>query len=934
MSHRFLLALAGTLVFAVLLSSVGFAGNNAGGRAFLSWDRAGTDTVLTEIPAAPSPLFLHLRDAPDVHALAARIRWTTNTEDAPPCYFLASSPGPDSSTPQGGLFGWAVNAPPGRDFEGDSTYTWTVHFPDGSTSRDCVQYLVAASDCGTPAFAMFEAVGVVVLDESGIADTLSVGAGARISPLPTTSVSVGAVTPTGLRSGELADLEVSGRGFGPGTRVYLRRDGQRTQASSVAVEDSTALRAQLIPTFGAGETLDLVVTRPLGGESALGNAVTEIASTTTGTQSWAQIRPTTQDHPFTQIDVKAPTTYTHPPYGPDLVFHVHHGYPATLDSLELRVTRLTGDTVAVIYSQPTEGIGFDGYGYYPAGATFTLPNAVFATSLGTLVVGGDLFDGAPPNDDLGRSLLRCSVEYGPDTSYYASESFAYLVGTHVRNWTSGTLHCGEDSSTAVPLYEALPTDSLVVALETGSPGLHYDFQERRLSGRQRPHPVFRITFASYDNFPATCVNRAKRTSSLFGATLWSQFQITSPWTGDTLHTQLQTDTTWSTRPYGGRYWRGDLIGTDATIDSLGCALTCLSAVHTYFGLPCTPDTLRDYLQRTSSGFLAFQAIRVDSATGAAVGDTLHFRWARNGVWPSGTTLVVIQPDTIPLALVRTTSCLASGGKAVVTRVYGSPTAQDFINRYGVTFSNINIDIASRGFSTGRWHADSAHYGQVSADTIEAALRDSLPVLLFKSWPNGATHWVVGKGMEPVWPHVGGPKGTYGIMDPLDSSTTLYGTYGNFCYAGVRCMPDSQPLGNGPHYRALSAAGGTGVRGLAITVASDASVTLLDPSNRRLTYNASEEGCSSGIPGQSSSEDCLGGGGTIPPTSQLPLISSCFRMRRLVSTRCGLLAGLQETPAWRPRSTTPMATRAWPLRPRPSIRRRCPSSRSSITQRDL
>jgi hypothetical protein len=97
MSRRSLSALAGVLVLAALVPSVVLAGNNAGGRAFLSWNRAGTDTVLSEIPVAPFPLFLHLRDAPDVHALAARIRWTTNTEDAPPCYFLVSSPSPDYS---------------------------------------------------------------------------------------------------------------------------------------------------------------------------------------------------------------------------------------------------------------------------------------------------------------------------------------------------------------------------------------------------------------------------------------------------------------------------------------------------------------------------------------------------------------------------------------------------------------------------------------------------------------------------------------------------------------------------------------------------------------------------------------------------------------------------------------------------------------------
>lgn len=226
MSHRPLPAMAGLLILAALDSSMALAGNNAGGQAFLSWDRAGSVSGLTEIPAAPFPLFLHLRDAPDVHALAARIIWTTNTEGAPPCYFLTSSPGPDSSTPQDSLFVWAVNAPPEQDFEGDSTYTWTIHFPAGSTQRDCVQYLVSAAACDSPASARFEPATVVVLDALGRADTLVSTGGAEIAPAPTMSLSISQVLPTELPSREATDLEIRGHGFSQGARVFLRHQGQ------------------------------------------------------------------------------------------------------------------------------------------------------------------------------------------------------------------------------------------------------------------------------------------------------------------------------------------------------------------------------------------------------------------------------------------------------------------------------------------------------------------------------------------------------------------------------------------------------------------------------------------------------------------------------------------------------------------------------------
>jgi hypothetical protein len=111
--------------FWCLVSTPALAGHNAAGRAFLSWDRAGADTVLAAVPLAPFALYLHLRDAPDVRALAARIVWTTGTS-APPCFFLQSSDEPELSTPPDSLLGWAVHEPPGAGFQGDTSFAWSA----------------------------------------------------------------------------------------------------------------------------------------------------------------------------------------------------------------------------------------------------------------------------------------------------------------------------------------------------------------------------------------------------------------------------------------------------------------------------------------------------------------------------------------------------------------------------------------------------------------------------------------------------------------------------------------------------------------------------------------------------------------------------------------------------------------------------------------
>lgn len=148
-------------VFAIpLISLMGFssaahAGSNSGGRAFLSWDRAGADSVLHATPIGPFALFLHLREAPDVRTLAVKVTWTTNATDRPPCYAIVSPPPPEAAVHPDSLFGWAVDEHPGASFRGDSSYWQSIRFPEGSPKRDCVRYVVSSAGCDSPTFAMF-----------------------------------------------------------------------------------------------------------------------------------------------------------------------------------------------------------------------------------------------------------------------------------------------------------------------------------------------------------------------------------------------------------------------------------------------------------------------------------------------------------------------------------------------------------------------------------------------------------------------------------------------------------------------------------------------------------------------------------------------------------------------------------------------------------
>ena len=447
MSHRILLALAGVLALATLVSSVSLAGNNAGGQAFLSWDRAGTDSVLTEIPAAPFPLFLHLREAPDVHALAARIIWTTNTEGAPPCYTLVSSSTPDPTLAPDSLRGWAFDTPPGQDFDGDTTYTWTISFDAEDEGKNCVEYRVSRAACADTACAEFLAARVMVMDALGRIDTLVVVGGARIVPR-VIRLAVEQVSPTHVSLGQAADLTIAGHGFEPGSRVFLQRGGQRIEASQVAVSDTTEMVARVVSPFSAGDSLDLVVEHATGAEALLRAGLQSIGSSA---ESATLLTPSNDAFAFTQLDLHASNREAVGIADPVS----HSEWPDSLDSPNLLVVRAPTDTVALIRSQPHNCIGLevDPSVGDSSWVRFRLDPPCYATSLATLATTGRTFnDYQGQFADAGKPALQVTVRYVDGDS-----SVSLLrVGTHVRNWESGQIIC----SGGHYFYDWLPTDSL------------------------------------------------------------------------------------------------------------------------------------------------------------------------------------------------------------------------------------------------------------------------------------------------------------------------------------------------------------------------------------------------------------------------------------------------------------------------------------------
>jgi hypothetical protein len=83
--------------------------------------------------------------------------------------------------------GWAVTEPPIGDFEGDSTYTWSIIFAPGSEKR-CVVYWASMATCDSAPPAKFYVAEARVKDSAGAIDTLRNIGDAKLlgGPLPDT----------------------------------------------------------------------------------------------------------------------------------------------------------------------------------------------------------------------------------------------------------------------------------------------------------------------------------------------------------------------------------------------------------------------------------------------------------------------------------------------------------------------------------------------------------------------------------------------------------------------------------------------------------------------------------------------------------------------------------------------------------------------------
>lgn len=857
------------LALAMLLPSAPFAGDNAGGRVHLSWDRAGTDSVLLATPVVPFALYLHLSDAPDVRAIAAKLVWTTNRADRPPCYALVSSPPPEPTVPPDSLFGWAVEEHPGADFRGDSSYAQSIRFPAGMALRNCVRFLVSSAGCGAPAFAMFEAVSVLVEDALGRVDTLHATAGARIVPAPLTPLAVDDVFPGSLPTRETGTLDIRGRGFEAGMRLSLRRAGQVIEANEVAVLDSNTLRARVTPWFGAGNALDVRVDHPLKAGVVVPSGLMEVARSSEPPGN--SQRPSNEGMPFRQIDPMDSTRQegTNNP----VARNVGQPWPLPDNVLEVAV-RASGDTAALILSHPQHGIGLSYDGAWPASVTYPIDPPVYATSLGTLLQGGHLYDGAGSFADAGKTLVRGYVHYEGG----GSTLLQFHVDAHVRDWTAGGVRyppAPYDSVNFWPTFVARPTDTLVCELLPGTSSMHYDFQEMRLPGANRNKRVTAVSFEASGalyRYSPWWAGSYHGTSALFGAALWPDFEVVSR-EGDPVTPQYQIGQPNSDTAYGGYRdpFTGELVGTHKTIGALGCYLADLAMLLSVVGTPISVPALNDTLQRTR-GFEPEVICEVVAVGGQAVGDTVEVTPPAGN--PPGVTpwsKLVIDRGGNDYAGALATLLLVDSTHAIVL-THPDPALPIAAGQQGKVYRQVLVKQAlQRLTAASPIRLSATEYGQAAnpAPAVEAALVDSLPALLFVG-SRAVPHWVLATGWGVAFAGAAEARGTNDIVDPADTlgPSTLLDSFGN--RFGGAWVPRRVPA-DSPNMLSAKAARGTDAPAteLVLWLTGDASLSLVAPGGQSLAFDEALGEYVTNIPGAVAVRSAHPGDISAPPGSEVP-----------------------------------------------------------------
>lgn len=773
-----------------------FAGNNATGQAWLSWDQF--ETVIDR-PAAPSgtfPLFLHIAAAPDIQVLAVDLRWFP-FDSVGQCYRVVPAT-PDTAC------GWTTFDVPPEGFEGDSTYTWRIVFPPLSLARSCVTYSISAIGCATSAPADFVLASVKVKDSAGAVDSLAVRNGATILGGSEMAVIIASAEPREVSPGLPASLTITGANLDPRASLDLEQSDVRIPATFVAAPDTRRLVADLYVPNIPGKSLDVIVRLPDGRQGRLADGVTvgELPAGALAATTW--YRPTNDSAAFRVFDIYADRTAAVGSYD----HFTGSVYPSYLHNDNLLVTRSPTDTVALFNSDANDGtILYVFPGHPESWVEYTLSQPRRMTSVGLLTMGRDLYNGSGDFADLGKPWASVLATFADgDTA-----GVRLRAGTHLRNWGTGTA-CGGQ-----PLFTGVPTDTLTAVIYSGAEGRYYDAQEVRLPTEKWSKKLSKLRVSCIQNVHACTFGPEYTGVRYHGLAAWPEFGVTNGSGQGVVREPQETGTA-----HGGYLYGGVAVGTRRLTDETACQVASMAMNFAFYGVPCTVTQLNAYL-RSHQGY---QPDPVAVVTRVSVtGDTIEFSGPAksDGVnWKDGDQFLVERGNYVnPLATFQ----LLPGprGRAVLVPPRHDPGTPVVAGDRGWVYWNM-VPGSADDFTGGQLRSRELPGSAALPAIVESLLTSGIPVQL-----NTHGHFVVADGWVPsFWP---GPsaRGTYAIKDPFtprNYTRLIRGKYLNEFKLGRYVVPPAAQQSMAADDR----------RGLGLVVSHTTNVTVTDPMGRQIRRN--------------------------------------------------------------------------------------------------
>jgi hypothetical protein len=415
----------------------------------------------------------------------------------------------------------------------------------------------------------------------------------------------------------------------------------------------------------------------------------------------------------------------------------------------MRPTPGSPDTMALFNSFAKDATYFEVNAAQPQSfSTYTVSPPQFATSLGSLLMGVNVYNGTGAFADFGKQLATATVTYVDGDTTIARLN----VGTFVRDYfDSGPLTCGANS---YPIYSPRPTDPRSAYIYEVS-GDHFDAQESSLPKSKRTKRVesVRIEGTPLDHFCSTFVPHIYAGSRFCGFSIWPNFGVVNASSQPVVRQSQFTNV-----DHGGYMFGGIPVGTRRTTNVTACQVASMAMDYTHTGFPCTVNGLNTYLQQ-NRGYEPDQVAIVTFVSPS--GDAIRYTATGKTKLNAGDKFLVEHGTyTNPLATYQVTVA-GRLGQASRTTIHSATIPS--VGDPGRVYWKMKPRVADGFTSSPQLRSIDLPDSPQLAAQVESLLVRDIAVQL-----NVPDHFVVASGWTSSFRPDGSARGTYPIKDPFDN----------------------------------------------------------------------------------------------------------------------------------------------------------------------